>query len=74
MPPAQRLPAQRRAPLLEWWREGVSTSRLGSGRQIGHAAAPYGLTDEELDFIVSYDIKHRMGRDARDKPADDGNK
>lgn len=24
----------------------------------------YGITDEELDFIVNYDIKYRMGRDA----------
>lgn len=23
----------------------------------------YGLTDEELDFIINYDIKYRMGRD-----------
>ncbi len=27
-------------------------------------AKHYGLTDEELDFIVNYDIKYRMGRDA----------
>jgi hypothetical protein len=27
-------------------------------------AAHYGFTDEELDFIVNYDIKYRMGRDA----------
>ena len=26
----------------------------------------YGFTDEELDFIVNYDIKYRMGRDAAD--------
>jgi len=24
----------------------------------------YGFTDEELDFIINYDIKYRMGRDA----------
>ena len=23
----------------------------------------YGFTDEELDFIINYDIKYRMGRD-----------
>jgi hypothetical protein len=23
----------------------------------------YGLTDEELDFIINYDIKYRMGED-----------
>ena len=26
-------------------------------------AAHYGFTDEELDFIINYDIKYRMGRD-----------
>jgi hypothetical protein len=26
--------------------------------------AYYGFTDEELYFIVNYDIKYRMGRDA----------
>ena len=26
-------------------------------------AARYGFTDEELDFIINYDIKYRMGRD-----------
>jgi len=24
----------------------------------------YGFTDEELDLIINYDIKYRMGRDA----------
>ena len=24
-------------------------------------AAHYGFTDEELDFIINYDIKYRMG-------------
>ena len=27
-------------------------------------AAHYGFTDEELDFIINYGIKYRMGRDA----------
>jgi hypothetical protein len=26
-------------------------------------AKHWGLTDEELDFIVNYDIKYRMGQD-----------
>ena len=26
-------------------------------------AKHYGFTDEELDFIVNYDIKYRMGRE-----------
>src|SRR5437764_1273437 len=32
--------------------------------QIDHVLAKhYGFTDEELDFIINYDIKYRMGRD-----------
>jgi hypothetical protein len=27
-------------------------------------AEHYGFTDEELDFIINYDIKYRMGREA----------
>jgi hypothetical protein len=27
------------------------------------SAQHYGFTDEELDFIINYDIKYRMGRD-----------
>jgi hypothetical protein len=29
-------------------------------------AQHYGFTDEELDFIINYDIKYRMGKDADD--------
>ena len=29
-------------------------------------ARHYGFTEEELDFIINYDIKYRMGRDAED--------
>ena len=33
--------------------------------QIDHAlAGHYGFTEEELDFIINYDIKYRMGREA----------
>jgi hypothetical protein len=28
-------------------------------------AQHYGFTDEELDFIINYDIKYRMGRESR---------
>jgi hypothetical protein len=32
--------------------------------EIDHVLAQhYGFTDEELDFIINYDIKYRMGRD-----------
>ena len=29
----------------------------------GMLAKHYGFTDEELDFIINYDIKYRMGQD-----------
>ncbi len=29
-------------------------------------ARHYGFTDEELDFIINYDIKYRMGRGGDD--------
>ena len=32
-------------------------------------AEHYGFTDEELDFIINYDIKYRMGRDAEEEQA-----
>ena len=30
-------------------------------------AERYGFTDEELDFIINYDIKYRMGREASEE-------
>jgi hypothetical protein len=30
-------------------------------------AQHYGFTDEELDFIINYDIKYRMGKDAEEE-------
>ncbi len=30
-------------------------------------AQHYNFTDAELDFIINYDIKHRMGRDNGDE-------
>lgn len=36
--------------------------------EIDHVLAKhYGFTDEELDFIINYDIKYRMGRDTGDE-------
>ena len=29
-------------------------------------AQHYGFTNEELDFIINYDIKYRMGRDVEE--------
>jgi hypothetical protein len=34
-------------------------------------AAHYGFTEEELDFIINYDIKYRMGRDAESADEDE---
>jgi len=34
-------------------------------------AKPYGFTDEELDFIINYDIKYRMGRGAGDSDVEE---
>jgi hypothetical protein len=34
-------------------------------------AKHYGFTAEELDFIINYDIKYRLGRGAGDEDADD---
>ena len=31
--------------------------------QLTSLARHFGLTDEELDFIINYDIKYRMGKD-----------
>ena len=39
-----------------------SKSIIGEIDQV--LAAHYGFTEEELDFIINYDIKYRMGRDA----------
>ena len=30
-------------------------------------AGNYGFTPEELDFIVNYDIKYRLGRDTEEE-------
>jgi len=30
-------------------------------------ARHYALTDEELDFVINYDIKYRLGADAVDE-------
>ena len=34
-------------------------------------ARHYGFTDEELDFIINYDIKYRMGDDLFDDEGDE---
>ena len=37
---------------------------LAESRTRRRLARHYGFTDEELDFIINYDIKYRMGRDS----------
>jgi hypothetical protein len=34
-------------------------------------AEHYGFTEEELDFIINYDIKYRMGKDDGESDEDD---
>jgi hypothetical protein len=34
-------------------------------------AEHYGFTDEELDFIINYDIKYRMGQDGSDEDGEE---
>ena len=34
-------------------------------------AEHYGFTEEELDCIINYDIKYRMGKDLQEDPSDD---
>jgi len=34
-------------------------------------AQHYGFADEELDFIINYDIKYRMGAQDEDVPLQD---
>jgi len=36
-------------------------------------ASYYGLSEEELDFIINYDIKYRMGREAEEGNAKEEN-
>ena len=45
---------------------GTDPNQSGNGVLAKH----YGFTDEELDFIINYDIKYRMG--ASDIEDDDG--
>jgi len=34
-------------------------------------AEHYGFTDEELDFIINYDIKYRMGKEVEEEDGED---
>jgi hypothetical protein len=35
-------------------------------------AEHYGSTDEELDFVINYDIKYRLGADEGEEQVDSG--
>jgi len=54
-----------RANPLMWMYDVENPNRMEClTEQTGRALARhYGFTDEELDFIINYDIKHRMGRE-----------
>ena len=49
----------------------VSRSKLIIDKIDRILAKHYGFTDEELDFIINYDIKYRMGSQAEDVPLQD---
>ena len=38
---------------------------------LGQYRRHFGFTDEELDFIINYDFKYRMGRDAQSEEDED---
>ena len=46
---------------VPFYRQGASKPIIDEIDRI--LAKHYGFTDEELDFIINYDIKYRMGRD-----------
>jgi len=48
--------------LVPFYRQGASKPIIDETDRV--LAEHYGLTDEELDFIINYDIKYRMGRDS----------
>jgi hypothetical protein len=61
--PNTKSPTQKEGDLIE-----IEEYRMGSSKplldEIDRVLAKhYGFTDEELDFIINYDIKYRMGRD-----------
>lgn len=35
-----------------------------------HMAHHYGLSEEELDFIINYDVKYRMGASAGEEDSE----
>lgn len=48
-----------------WTEDHIKREEMPGAVEINRVLARhYGFTDEELDFIVNYDIKYRMGKDA----------
>ncbi len=47
---------------VPFYRQGASKPIIDEIDRV--LAQHYGFTDEELDFIINYDIKYRMGRDS----------
>jgi hypothetical protein len=62
---------------MQWRKSGLLIDSIGAkpcksllDEVDGVLAEHYGFTDEELDFIINYDIKYRMGQDGGE--ADEG--
>jgi hypothetical protein len=60
----------RKHSIIRTRRDGVEFQEFAPGKSkqfmddIDRALAPhYGFTPEELDFIINYDIKYRLGQD-----------
>lgn len=56
--------APRQGHLIEYDEFDVGRSKALLDRIDASLAVLFGFTDEELDFIINYDIKYRMGKGA----------
>jgi len=75
---SERLAQCMRAHTGEWRKSGLLIDSVDSkpckpiiDEIDGVLGKHYGFTDEELDFIINYDIKYRMGRGGGDDDDDD---
>ncbi len=76
---SRRLDECMRRHMTQWRKSGLLIDTVDSTAckpiidQIDQVLAKhYGFTDEELDFIINYDIKYRMGRETGGRSSDDG--
>jgi hypothetical protein len=56
--------------LIEYSEQNASISKPIIDEIDRVLARHYGFTDEELDFIINYDLKYRLGRDAGEEAED----